>query len=437
MHIFVTGVSHHQAPVAVREKFAGREGLENLLYDRQAAGGVLAESLVLSTCNRLEIVAVSGRLEEGRRAVLNSLAEVSGLAVEDIRPFVHEYTGLEAARYLFRVAASLDSLILGEPQILGQVKDAFCQALSKRRAGTYITKLMHKSFRAAKRIRTETRLAGGAVSVAGAAVALARSLEGGDLRDKAALILGAGPMAALAAANLSKRSPAALTIMNRTSAKAEMLAGKHGAAWRPWEDLNPALMEADLVIAATGAQEPILTLPLMEKIMALRARPLIIIDIGVPRNASPHLNSLDKLVLRNIDDLNEVVWESRAARQEAAGRAEIIIDEEVDKFGRWLESQTHRSTVTALTRKAEHIRRLELTRTLEQHQFTPEQTASLEVMTAALVRRLLHDPLVYIKSSVSGPEDSCPVTVCRPQNVCLRSLRQAFKLEADEGPSCG
>lgn len=437
MYFFVVGVSHHQAPVAVREKFAGREGLDRLLYDQQATDGVLAESLVLSTCNRLEILAVSERLDEGRQAVLNSLAEVSGLPVEEIRPFAHDHSGLEAARYLFRVAASLDSLVLGEPQILGQVKDAFRQALANRRAGALVTKLMHRSFRAAKRIRSETSLAGGAVSVAGAAVALARSLGGGDLRDKSVLLLGAGPMSALAAANLNKRSPAALTIMNRSSAKAEVLAGKHQAAWRPWEELNPAIMEADLIIAATGATEPILTLPLMEKIMALRARPLTIIDIGVPRNASPHLNSLDKLVLRNIDDLNEVVWESRAARQEAAGRAEGIIEEEVEKFGDWLKGQVHRPTVTALTRKAEHIRRLELSRTLEQHQFTPEQAASLDVMTAALVRRLLHDPLAYIKSSAPGQESGCPSGNCQPKEVCLHSLRQAFKIEADEGPSCG
>lgn len=437
MHFFVVGVSHHQAPVAMREKFAGREGLDRLIYDHQAEGGVLAESLVLSTCNRLEILAVSERLEDGRRAVLDSLAEVAGLPVEEISPFVHEYTGLAAARYLFRVAASLDSLVLGEPQILGQVKDAFRQALAERRAGTFVTKLMHRSFRAAKRIRSETSLAGGAVSVAGAAVALARSLGGGDLRDKAVLLLGAGPMSALAAANLNKRSPAALTIMNRTSAKAEVLACKHNAAWRPWEELNPAIMEADLIIAATGAREPILTLPLMEKIMALRAKPLTIIDIGVPRNASPHLNSLDKLVLRNIDDLNEVVWESRAARQEAATRAEGIIDEEVYKFEQWLEAQVHRPTVTALTRKAERIRRLELARTLEQHQFTPEQAASLEVMTAALVRRLLHDPLTFIKSSTPDQErEGCPGGDCRPRGICLHSLRQAFKLGADEGPSC-
>ncbi len=439
MNIFIIGLSHHQAPVAVREKFSGREGLERHLYDHQAESGALTESLVLSTCNRLEILAVANRFEEGRRAVLASLAEVSGLPVEEFRPYLHEYVGLEAARHLFRVAGSLDSLVLGEPQILGQVKEAFRQALDRRQAGTLINKLMHKTFRAAKRVRSETTLAGGAVSVAGAAVALARSLKGGQLYDQSVLLLGAGPMAALAAAHLKKRSPADLVIMNRSRAKAEILACKHEARCRPWEELAPAILEADLIIAATGAQSPILTLENMEKIMALRSRPLTVIDIGVPRNASHDLKHLDRVILRNIDDLNEVVWESRAARLEAAKQAEAIIEEEVAKFGRWLNSLASRPTVAALTRKAERIRRLELTRTMSQHDFSPEQAASLEAMTSALVRRLLHDPLAFIKNTkpargrCSGSAGGCsgPADGCAPPERCLDSIRQAFNLEAD------
>ena len=444
MDFFIIGVSHHQAPVAVREKFAGRDGLEQHLYQCQTEDGVLGESLILSTCNRLEILAVSGQLGAGRDAVYRSLAAASGLPEDQIRPYAHEYVGLPAARHLFRVASSLDSLVLGEPQILGQVKDAFREALDRRRAGAVITKLMHRTFRTAKRVRTETNLAGGAVSVAGAAVALARTLvEGGDLHNKSALVLGAGPMAALAAANLRKRSPASLTIMNRTLAKAEALARKHEAQCRPWEELNPAIMEADLIIAATGAETPILTMGRLEKIMALRDGHLTIIDIGVPRNASHDLKHLGKVALRNIDDLNEVVWESRTARQEAANRAEDIIETEVAKFGEWLKSLAHQPTVTALTLKAEHIRRLELSRTLGQHQFSPEQAASIEAMSSALVRRLLHDPLAFIKSfsppagpfcTESGPGGPClkGQGQCQASERCLDSLRQAFKI--DEGP---
>jgi len=431
-NFFVIGISHHQAPVAVRERFSALVDLEKLFYDQPSAKSILHESLVLSTCNRLEVLGVSRDLNQGRQVILAALSDISSLPIDEIRPYLHIYEGVDSARHLFRVASSLDSLVLGEPQILGQVKEAFHQALTQRQASFFISRLMHRCFRAAKRVRSETSLAGGTVSVAGAAVALARSLEGGDLSGKSMLILGAGPMAALALANLKKRSPAQLTIMNRTSGKAEALADKQGVAFRPWEELAPALLETDIVIAATGAQSPILTYENLEKITAVRGRSLTIIDIGVPRNASHDVKYLDKVVLRNIDDLNEVVWESRAARKAAAKKAEEIIEEEVAKFEEWLKSLTHQSTVTALTHKAEHIRRLELNRTLSQHDFSPEQATAIETMTAALVRRLLHDPLAFIKSSTNGQcPEACEVekSACHSNDSCLRSIRRAFKIE--------
>lgn len=448
MDFFIISVSHHQTPVAVREKFIGLKEAEHHLYGRHAESGVLKESLVLSTCNRLEIMAVCRELEAGRAAVFESMAQVSGLAADDIRPYAHLYTGLGAARHLFRVAASLDSLVLGESQILGQVKDAFRQALGHRRAGAIITKMMHRAFRTAKRVRSETNLAGGTVSVAGAAVALAKTLRDGDLGKSRALVLGAGSMASLAAAHLKKRAPADLVIMNRTMAKAEILAAKHGLKARPWEELDQAIMETDLIIAATAAQKPVLTSSRLESIMAIRGsrRPLIIIDIGVPRNAAHDLKFLGNMVLRNIDDLNEVVWENQAARTEAAERAEEIIEEETAKFGQWLKSLASQPTVAALTLKAERIRRLELEKTLNQNNFNPKQRAALEAMTGALVRRLLHDPLVFIKNTAKGNgewecsdrEVDCGRTGagCRAKPHCLNYLKRAFNIvDGDKGQS--
>lgn len=437
MDFFVIGVSHHQAPVEVREKFAALSEAERHLYRHQAKSGLLAESLILSTCNRLEVLAAADRLADGRQAVMESMAAVSGLAIEQIRPFAHEYIGLEAARYMFKVASSLDSLVLGEPQILGQVKEAFRQAIDFRRAGPLINKLMHRSFRTAKRVRSETCLAGGTVSVASAAVSLARTLRGGDLRNASALLLGAGPMADLAAAHLKKRSPADLVIMNRSLDKAERLAAKHGFRCRPWEELTSAIFESDLIIAATGAQSPILTMDILGKIMALRgqSKPLTIIDIGVPRNAGHDLKRLSNVILRNIDDLNEVVWENRASRKEAAEKAEAIIEEEVEKFGLWLKSLANQPTVTALTLKAETIRRHELQRTLSQHNFSPDQQEALETMTSALVRRLLHDPLAFIKQvsdAVESPECRLAQDQCRPKDRCLLSIRRAFNISPDK-----
>lgn len=437
MDFFVIGLSHHQAPVEVREKFASLLESERHLYDYHQNSGVVTESLVLSTCNRLEILAVTDDLPAGREAVLESLVSISGLTLAQISPFVHEYVGLEAARHLFRVAASLDSLVVGEPQILGQVKEAFRQSINFGRAGALVTKLMHLSFRAAKRIRSSTNLTRGTVSVASAAVALAERLRGGDLGQASALVLGAGPMAALALAHLRKKNPQQLVLMNRSLAKAENMALAHCAIARPWAELNQAVVEADLIVAATGAQKPILTLDQLEKPMAQRppTKPLIIIDIGLPRNASHDVKRLPQVILRNIDDLNEVVWEGRALRKEAAEKAEEIVEEEVDKLEQWLHSLTNRPTVAALAIKAENIRRYELERTMAQHHFSPGQKAALEAMTSALVRRLMHDPISFIKQAKSHSENSgCRQSLkkCRGKKNCLTSIRRAFNIDHDQ-----
>lgn len=428
MEFLLIGVSHHQTPVAAREKFASLD-LDTLWQGASPRGGLICESLILSTCNRLEILAVSARSDEARQEILHGLSAVSGLPNKDFLPYIHEYRNLDAARHLFRVASGLDSLVLGEPQILGQVKEAFRQSLKQGRAGTLINKLMHKCFRAAKRARSETRLAGGAISVAGAAVSLAKALCNGNLDGHRALILGAGPMASLAAANLCRRSQARVCVMNRSLDKARILAAKHAAQARPWDELPQAAREADIIIAATGAASPVLTLENLGPALAGRGgEPLRIIDIGVPRNAAHDLKKLDNVILRNIDDLNEVVWESRAARQDAAAQAETIVEEELEKFGHWLHGQSNWPTLAALTRKAEGIRRLELRRTFARHDFDDEQKAALEAMTGALVRRLLHDPLAYIKES--GEVAALP-------GDPLSAIRQAFKIETEDGTLCG
>ena len=428
MDYFIIGISHHLAPVAVRERFAGVTLADQALV-RLSEQGIMKESLVISTCNRWELVAVTDQPVEWRQRILEALGEVSGLAVADFQACIYEYENLSAVRHLFRVGGSLDSLVLGEPQILGQVKDAYRQSHEQHRSGTFLNKLMHKCFQAAKRVRSETSLTGGSVSVAGAAVALARSIEGGNLTDKNVLILGAGPMAALAVAHMGKRNPASMTLANRTRSKAMAIGAEHGACIIGWEEVDESLLQADLVICAVKAPEPILTMERLNPILAKRPKcsPLAIIDIGVPRNAAHELKHHPRVNLKNIDDLNEVVWENQAARSEAARRAEDIIDEEVAKFGNWLDSQASQPTVAALARKAENIRRLELDRTLGQHQFSPEQVVSLEAMTGAIVRRLLHDPLAYVKNSLL--ENTLGASQCREAN--LDYLQRAFNLKVD------
>jgi len=424
MKFFIVGVSHHRAPVSLREKLPPPEVLEAALLALQDQNAEVAEIMILSTCNRLEVLAVSGQPEAAARAVTETLAAAVGLSPAELEPCLHRYFDLKAVRHIFRVSASLDSLVLGEPQILGQVKAAFRESVRRRRAGALLHNLMHRAFRTAKRVRGETSLAGGAVSVAGAAVSLARSLWGRELTRARVVILGAGPMAVLAANNLRKRAVAHLTILSRTLAKAEALALKSGAVARPWPELDQALARADLVIAATAAQSPVLTAENLRPVLAGRPeRPLFIIDIGVPRNAAHEVKKFRNVFLRNIDDLNETVWESRLNRAEEAEAAEALVEEEVGKFGRWLARQAHQPTLAALTRKAEAIRRLELKKTLNQHDFDSDQRAALEVMTAAMVRRLLHDPLVFIKNS-SPPDMGCQ----QSQRGCVLSIRRAFNI---------
>lgn len=423
MNFFVIGVSHHQASVAVREKLAVA-GIVDRLYGLWERGEDLSESLLLSTCNRLEFFAVSDRPELIRQVILDELTAVSGCPRVNLSPYLHEYADLEAARHLFRVAASLDSLVLGEPQILGQVKAAFREALKRCRVGMLISKLMHCSFRAAKRVRSETSLAGGPVSVAGAVTRLVLTLKDGDLSKTEVLILGAGPTAVLVLDNLKKKNPAALTILNRTRVKAEVIAQKYKINSRDWVELKSALAGADLVIAATGASELVLTEADLRETMGRRSlRPLIIVDIGVPRNVAYEVKYIENILLRNIDDLKEVVWESSLGRQEAAVRAEVIIEEEVTKFGKWLVQLAKQPILVALTRKAEGIRRLELQKTFSQHNFSSHQREVVEIMTGALVRRLLHDPLLFIKNS-SPAEAGC----VESGQACLNSIRRAFKL---------
>ncbi len=433
--LFVAGVSHHRAPVEVREKLAGLT--EAYFYNCTEGNPLFTEVLVLSTCNRLEVLVATTDIEAASLALTQHLATAAGTTVEAWQGYLHAYSGSDAARHFFRVASGLDSLVLGEPQILGQLKAAFRQALELGRIGTLINKLMHKSFRAAKRVRTETCLAEGAVSVAGAAISLAKQLGGGDLKGSKTLVLGAGPMAALALCNLKKRTNTQLFIANRTLAKAQFIACKQQAEAVPWEDLSQALSEADLIIAALGVPKPFLTAEILAPIMAERPlRPLTIIDIGVPRNAAHDVKLLPTIQLKNIDDLNEVVWAGRAARKEASSWAESIIDEELYKFALWLKEQDARPTVTALTQKAELIRQRELTRTLGQHDFTPAQTDALELMTSALVRRLLHDPLLFIKNASRQENMGKTEATTNPHNenfcpnaIGLDSLRQAFRLE--------
>ncbi|MDR2141467.1 MAG: glutamyl-tRNA reductase [Deltaproteobacteria bacterium] len=394
MDIFIYGAGHWETPVAVREKLALVDLAGPRLYGLFAAN-VLSEALILSTCNRLEIVGVAPDLAKAREALGSLLAQGAGLAVAELDQYFHFFQGQDAVRYLFRVTSGLDSQVLGEPQILGQVKESFREALKNRTVGPVVGKLFHKSFRAAKRARAETELAQGAVSVASAAVETAETLLG-PLAGRRALVLGAGDMAALTVAHLGGRDLLSLTIINRTLAKAKALAEKFGAQARPWPELAAALGESDLVFSAVGGAEPVLTRSLVAP--AAQGRSLWLFDLGVPRNIEVQAGELAGVSLRNIDEIADLVKANQLSRQREVARVEAIIEEELTKFNQWVAGLAARPIIKALTQLAEEARSLELGKTLARRDFTEEQSQALEAMTRSLVRRILHNPLSFAKS---------------------------------------
>ncbi|MDR2422193.1 MAG: glutamyl-tRNA reductase [Deltaproteobacteria bacterium] len=394
MEIFAYGADHWRTPLVVRERLTQADLLGLGIYGLMAAE-VLSEALVISTCNRLEIVGVGPLALKARDGLRAELARVANLPLASLDQYFHYYENEEAARYLFRVAAGLESQVLGEPQILGQVKDSFREALKRRTVGPVVGKLLHKSFRAAKRARTETELAQGTVSVASAAVEAADRLVGG-LKGLRALILGAGEMAALAAAHLADRELRSLTIVNRTLAKAESLAAAKGARARPWAELGEALVESDLVFTALGGAEPALT---KKSLAAAGLKGKVwLFDLGVPRNVESRAKEHSGVVLVNIDEIAGLVEASQRSRRREVAKVEAIIEEELEKFRQWLKCLGARPTIKALTALAEEARGLELEKTLAKHEFSADQSQAIETMSRALVRRILHNPLAFAKT---------------------------------------
>ncbi|MDR2387294.1 MAG: glutamyl-tRNA reductase [Deltaproteobacteria bacterium] len=397
MDIVVTGVSHRLAPVALRESLA-RCGLgEGRGLLKLCALGIISEGLVISTCNRVEIVAVSQESLEPGSELLTLMAQASGYDESHLRPYVHLYTNLEAVGYLFRVAAGLDSLVLGEPQILGQVKEAFRTATRYRTVGPVVSKLFHKSFQTAKRVRSETELASGAVSMASAASLMAQELLG-SLEGKKAVIVGSGEIATLVATHLKARGLSSLVIYGRSLEKAQSLAKKveaqAGDLGEFLANLAPKLDGLDLLFSAVATREPLISRALLP---GFTAKKLVVMDLGVPRNVEPALEELPGVILRNVDDLVEVVNKNQWLRQIEANKASAIVDEQVYKFSHWLSSLATSPTIKDLIAMADEARVVELERTMAKNGFSPEQKEALENMSRALVRRLLHNPLTFAK----------------------------------------
>ena len=399
MRLLVLGVSHHTAPIDLRERLAFAAGDLSDAVTTLARNPALGEVVLLSTCNRTELYATCNSLEDGHEAMAGFLATARAVPSDDLRAHIYTRSEADAARHLFRVAAGLDSLVVGEPQILGQVKQAYASATDLHATGALLNRLFHTAFTAGKRVRSETELAEGAVSVSYAALGLARKIVG-DLRHASVLIVGAGEMAELTARHFAAQQPKRITVCSRTAAHAEALATDIGGTIVPWAELDAALAQADVVVTATGATMPILTRKRVQTALRhRRGRPLFIIDIALPRDVDPLVAGDDDVFLYNIDDLQSVINESLARRSSETTRAEVIVNQEVERFMTWSRSRTAMPTVVALRQRFEAIRRAELDRLQPKIAgLPPEARARVDEITRLIIEKLLITPTEQLKA---------------------------------------
>ena len=428
MNIIVVGLNHRTAPVAVRERFALAEAEWGGALDRLRSYRGVTEGVVLSTCNRVEVCAAVRNTEEGFEGATRFFTSYHrSESLDSPASHLYYYSSADAIRHLFRVAASLDSMVVGEPQILGQIKDAFDAALAHKSTGVVLNKLFKKAISVAKRVRTETRIAESAVSVSFAAVELARKIFR-QLDRTRVLVMGSGEMAELAARNLVAQGAEDLRIAGRNQARVDALARDYAGHAVSRDAFLAELIEADIVICSTGADHYLLEADQMAEVARRRkGRPLFLIDLAVPRNIDPRVNDIEDIFLYNIDDLNSVVEANRREREKEAVKAEAIIAEEIERMMQWLKSLDVTPTIVDLRTRIEALRQAEVERAVARigDAGTADETRRLlDGVTTALVNKLLHAPVVALKQEANHPEGP----------LYTEAIRKLFRLD-DETPS--
>lgn len=398
--IVLLGVNHKTTPLEIREKMALSKGYEDPLQALASIDGI-KEHYLLSTCNRVEVLYTTDQPAETKNKVLNFLFG-NAVPAQDLDKYVYHYVNDDAIRHLFMVASSLDSMIVGEAQILGQLKEAYRYASQVKTSGLILNKLLHKSFSVAKRVRTETQIGASAVSISYAAVELARKIFG-QLDNKSVMLVGAGEMAELAAEHLVGQGVANVVVANRTLERAVKLARRFNGQAVSLDELIDQLENVDIIISSTGATGTILSKKDVKPVMRERRnRPLFFIDIAVPRDLDQDINDLDNVYLYDIDDLNNVVEMNRAERDREAVKAERIVAEETIKFSGWLDSMEVNPTIVELRQMADEICRFELEKTLgRMTNLSPKEQKSFEKMASAIVAKMLHSPMQFLKSESS------------------------------------
>jgi glutamyl-tRNA reductase len=419
MPLLLVGTSHHSAPVELRERLA---------FDLEDAGALAArlagndgEAVALATCNRVCLYVVHAEENTARLRARRELESLAGLPAAELEPALYEKVDDDAARHLFRVASGLDSLVPGEAQILGQVRSAYEAARTSGAAGPLLHHLFRQALHVGKRVRNETAIGESPASVSSAAAELAARVFG-DLERCSVLLIGAGKMGELAARNLGSRGVGALVVANRSQERGAQLAARMGARSVGLDLLEEELAAADIVISSTGSEGFVLAAETVARAQRVRRnRPLFFVDIAVPRDLDPEINALPGCYLYDVDDLERVVQESIAGRQDEAARAEALAAEAADAFRVWRLSRDVVPAITALRRHAEHIRETELTRARARLAgLSPSERLAVESLTTQIVNKLLHVPTVRLKEAAATSNGAARV----------ETVRELFDLEA-------
>ena len=407
MNLVLIGVNHRTAPVEVREHFAIPESrLPEAVKMLTNCAGV-EEGMIVSTCNRVEILA---RTNDGQTGLGEFFREFYGVDLEPYRQHLYEYREREAVRHVFRVASSLDSMVVGEPQILGQVKEAYATARAVGGVNSQLDALLSRAFAVAKRVRNETAVATSAVSVASVAVDLAKKIFG-NLQGKSVYLVGAGKMCELAARHLLAHGAEKIYVSNRTLERAEALAKKFNGEALPFEQLYDTIPRADIVISSTGAPHAIFRKEHGEKFLSKRRnRPMFFIDIAVPRDIDAEMNKLDGIFVYDIDDLQQVVSSHVADRRVEADRAEAIVSLEVEKFQARLQTLDVVPTIVSLQEHLETVRQAEIDRVRGRlGAMTPEQELAVEALTRGIINKIMHTPITTLKTAARESSEATTV----------------------------
>jgi glutamyl-tRNA reductase len=421
MNFLITGVNHKTAPVEVREKLAFDPQALGPALDELISHEAVAEGLILSTCNRVEIAVTAPNGSDPQADVDGFLSESRHVALDVIRPHLYHLSGEEAIHHLFRVAASLDSMVIGEPQILGQLKAAYAAAKAQGAVMGFLELVLTRAFSVAKRVRAETGIGENAVSVSYAAVELAREIFG-SLHDKRVMVVGAGKMSELAAQHLHRSGAGNIYVTNRTAERARQMAALFNGTIVEYDRFLATLPEMDIVITSSGAPFYLIQKTHMRRVIeARRNRPVFLIDIAVPRNIEPSVNEVDNVFLYDIDDLQRVVAANVGERRKRAEVAEEIIGAEVERMLARLKAREVAPTIVSLQEQLEQIRQAEMTRLRGKlGTLTPEQEEALEALTRGLVAKIAHGAIAELRRQASEPQGM----------LAIETIRKAFRLES-------